>query len=229
MRHLLILALLLAACAPSRRGNSDDDDTTADDDDIAPDDDDATADDDDSTADDDDSIADDDDSIADDDDSIVVEGCPPDLQEALDSLANWTIQFSCASASLSVGPADESVRLAIQFQLWNGPPVGPDSSFAIVFAGDPEPKNGVPGSLVLQSGENLFAFDCTDVIWEKPIVEADLAATEGVATLSVTEWNDEKWWSADVSISGVLVEGEAGFCELPEHTWTDISFGWLPG
>ncbi len=205
---LLLLALLLAACP---RAGTDDDDSADDDD----------------SSDDDDDSSDDDDATADDDDSV--EGCPAELEAALAAIDTWTIQYSCASAFLSVGPADESVRIALNFDLNQAPEPALDNTYALVFAGDPVPKNGVPGALTLQSGANLFAYDCTDVIEEEPVVLDDLAATSGSALLTVTEYNDAWWWSASVSITGVTVEGEGGTCVLPDHTWTELGFGWLPG
>jgi len=215
MRAFLILALLLSACPPSLTG-SDDDDATSDDDDAS--DDDEASDDDDAS-----------DDASDDDDDAVSTDCPAAVLEALNSGDAWTAQWSCADAFFSVGSPDQTERLAFFFNLTNGPPIEAGATFALVYD-DFDPKNAVGGSTSLQTGSNLFVYDCNDAFEEKPRIEYELYAVEGSVLLSVDEYFEEKWWTGSVRISGLVVEGYGvGRCEVPDNEWTELSFGWLPG
>jgi hypothetical protein len=200
MRAFLLLSLLLGLAACPPVRNGDDDDSAGDDDDATTDDDDAAPD------------------------------CPAELQDALEGLPLWTVQHSCSAAFFSTGTGDATTRLGVQFELWNMPAVAAGDTYMLVLDGSFEPKNGAPGSVEVQRGSNLFEYDCNDAISVEPVVTLQAVGVEGTVLLEVTEFNDEWWWSGDVTLSGVVVEGEDGVrCAVPDRTWTGLSFGWLPG
>ena len=204
-----LLALGLAACTPTR--NDDDDSAGSDDDDSA----------------DDDDAVDDDDSMDDDDSGV---DCPAYLAAALADLPTWTTQHSCSNAFFSTGPSDATTRLGLSFNLQQAPDPALGVTWQIVFDGSFEPKNGVSGLLEVQQGSNLFEYDCNDAISVEPVITVELMADEGTATLEVTEYNDTKWWSGTITLSGVWVGNASGIhCAVPDQVWTDVSLGWLPG
>ena len=100
--------------------------------------------------------------------------------------------------------------------------------------------NQVGGWLEVQAGSNLSYLDCNDALEPgmEPVVSQQWAPVAGTATMEVTALTGEAWtggpmtFSGEVSLSGVTVElvGNPGtICELPDATWTNQSFGWLPG
>ena len=233
----LFCALTAAGCTdPTRSPGSDDDDSATDDDDAAADDDDSAADDDDSaiddddaTADDDDATADDDDATADDDDSAA-SGCPPQLEAALQDLADWSLVISCGRAWLAVAPADEQLRLAISWDLQNlSLGVGDSWLYTPWLV---TPPNVVPGSFVVQEGSDLLAYDCSDVIENEPVVDRSWTAVDGTAALTIDTYDAEWSFSSTVQLGSVVIQADddpALSCPVPDVVWSGLSMGWLPG
>ncbi len=173
---------------------------------------------------DDDDAANDDDDTGDDDDASSE--CDPALQATLDDIANWTLISSCSAAAFTAGPADQSVRLHFSWLLPE--PLSEGDTWSLTYGG--ENPNAVEGASELQTGQFLMAYDCNDAVEQEPLVETVLAPVGGEAWITITEYNDEYWWSGDVQINGFeFINASGGVCTVPNHVWENESFGWLPG
>ncbi len=190
--------------------------------------------------DDDSGVADDDDSgvAGDDDDTTSLPADCSALTAALADLASWPVQTSC-SYFFSASTSANDYRLAVSFGVPETPPPTVGTSFVISLDGNAV-ANQVTGSLQIQAGSNLNTWDCNDALDPsmEPVVSQQWNPIAGTATLQVTAVDGEAWpggptlFTGDIILQDVDVEPgtqPGTTCGVPDTTWTDRSFGWLPG
>ncbi len=183
---------------------------------------------------------DDDDSAgaSDDDDSAPATTDCAALDAALQNLASWPVQTSC-SYFFSASTSANDYRLALSFGVPETPPPTVGTSFVISLDGNAV-ANQVTGSLQMQAGSNLNTWDCNDALDPsmEPVVSQQWNPIAGTATLLVTAVDGEAWpggptlFTGDILLQDVDVEPDTQQgtpCDVPDATWTDRSFGWLPG
>jgi hypothetical protein len=194
--------ILLMACGPTSGSGSDDDDTTA---------------------------ADDDDAATDDDDSTPfdVECDDATLEPIIEALGTWELQESCTNARMSIGTADQQTAITLFWLITDTPTDG--ATWALYFDGT-EPGDAVQGTGGLLRGSDLMTNECSANPTANPVTNEAWDFTAGEARITVTDSGTGSAWEADVTMSGAVVTLSASTttCQIPDITWSGVTFGLPP-